>query len=141
LVDENTGRKLYESEAIIQYLCDTYGGGAKPLLTRLPPVNLLLSAAAGFFRPGRGARARPSKAPEKRLELWSFEASPYCRIVRETLCELEIPYVLHNVAKGSPSRPAFVARSKKKMVPYLADPNTGREMFESADIKAYLLEI
>jgi glutathione S-transferase len=24
------------------------------------------------------------------------------------------------------------------MVPYLADPNTGREMFESADIVTYL---
>jgi len=26
------------------------------------------------------------------------------------------------------------------MVPYLVDPNTGREMFESADIKLYLNE-
>jgi len=25
------------------------------------------------------------------------------------------------------------------MVPYLVDPNTGTEMFESADIKRYLL--
>jgi glutathione S-transferase len=46
--------------------------------------------------------------------------------------------VLHNVAKGSPKRDAFVARSGKMMVPYLADPNTGVEMFESADIVEYL---
>ena len=46
--------------------------------------------------------------------------------------------MLHNVARGSPQREAFVARSGKMMVPYLADPNTGREMFESADIVKYL---
>jgi glutathione S-transferase len=35
-------------------------------------------------------------------------------------------------------RDVFVARSGKMMVPYLVDPNTGTEMFESADIVAYL---
>ena len=58
--------------------------------------------------------------------------------MREHLCALEIPYILHNVAKGSPSRDEFVERSGKMMVPYLIDPNTGTEMFESADIVAYL---
>ena len=58
--------------------------------------------------------------------------------MRETLCELELPYVLHNVARGSPKREGFVARSGKMMVPYLVDANTGTEMFESADIVAYL---
>jgi glutathione S-transferase len=51
---------------------------------------------------------------------------------------LERPYVLHNVAKGSAARDAFVARSGKMMVPYLIDPNTGAAMFESADIVRYL---
>jgi glutathione S-transferase len=60
--------------------------------------------------------------------------------VREILSELELPYRLHNVAKGSSGRPAFRARAGRMMVPYLADPNTGREMFESAKIHAYLLE-
>jgi len=58
--------------------------------------------------------------------------------VRERLCSLEIPYLLHNVAQGSPRRDAFVARSGKMQVPYLVDPNTATEMFESADIVAYL---
>jgi glutathione S-transferase len=74
------------------------------------------------------------------LEFYGFEASPYCRLVREVLCELELRYVLHNVAKGSAQRDAFVARSGKMQVPYLVDPNTGVEMFESADIVAYLRE-
>ena len=58
--------------------------------------------------------------------------------MRETLCELELPYRLHNVAKHSPSRASFVTRSGKMMVPYLVDPNTGTAMFESADIIEYL---
>lgn len=83
-------------------------------------------------------RARPSKAPEQPLELWSFEASPFCRIVRERLSSLELPYVLHNVAKRSKKRDAFVARSGRMMVPFLVDPNTDTAMFESAEILRYL---
>jgi glutathione S-transferase len=60
--------------------------------------------------------------------------------VREQLCSLELPYRLHNVAKGSQGREAFVSRSGKMLVPYLADPNTNREMFESDDIIRYLDE-
>ena len=48
--------------------------------------------------------------------------------------------MLHNVARGSAAREAFVARSGKMQVPYLVDPNTNVEMFESADILAYLDE-
>jgi len=75
-------------------------------------------------------RYRLRYVPDKPLELWSFEASPFCRIVREALSSLEMPYVLHNVGKRSPKRKAFIERSGKMMVPFLADPNTGREMFE-----------
>jgi glutathione S-transferase len=70
--------------------------------------------------------------------LYGFEASPFCRLVREALCELELPYLLHNVAKGSPKREAFVSRSGKMQVPYLIDRNRGVEMFESAEILDYL---
>jgi glutathione S-transferase len=140
LVDPNTGRSMYESDDIIRYLADTYRGGAVPLSARFGPLNTLSSVAASTARPTRGRKARPAKAPEKPLELWSFEASPYCRIAREVLAELQIPYLLHNVGKRSAKREAFVARSGKMMVPYLVDPNTGREMFESAEIARYLEE-
>jgi glutathione S-transferase len=99
--------------------------------------------AAGL-RAGHGRAAVPSHPAAKPLELWSFEGSPYCRLVRETLCELELPYVLHNVAKGSRHRDAFVARSGKMRVPYLVDPNAegpaATGMFESAYIVRYLVE-
>jgi glutathione S-transferase len=76
--------------------------------------------------------------PEGPLELYSIEASPYARLVREALCELELPYVLHNLGRGSARREAFAKMSGKMMVPYLVDPNTGKAMFESADIVKYL---
>ncbi len=136
LVDPATGAELYESSEIVAYLYDRYGDGRPPLT--LGPVGLLPFQLTSVARGLAGVRVRPSSAPARPLELWSFEASPYCRLVRETLCELELPYRLHNVAKGSPSRPAFVARSGKMQVPYLVDPNTGEARFESADICDYL---
>jgi glutathione S-transferase len=138
LVDPNTGDALYESDDIIRHLYARYGAGRPSLALSAGPLTLLGSSLATAWRPGLGMRYQASEPPELPLELWSFEASPFCRIVREALCSLEIPYHLHNVAKGSPSRPAFVERSGKMMVPYLADPNTGTELFESADIVDHL---
>lgn len=137
LVDPNSGTKLYESNDIVAYLVKTYGAGEVPWSARLGPLTMLSSAmASGLAGGGRGVR--PSRAPEKPLELYSFENSPYCRLARMTLCELELPYLLHNVGKKSPSRRAFIERSGKMQVPWLFDPNTGAAMFESADIQAYL---
>lgn len=138
LVDSNTGTAMYESDDIIGYLYATYGAGAPPLTLRLGPLTDVTSFLATAARPTSGRRAVASKAPKLPLELWSFEASPFCRLAREALCELELPYLLHNVGKASPSRPAFVERSGKMMVPYLVDPNTSTAMFESGDIVRYL---
>jgi len=138
LVDPNAELETYESDDIVRHLFARYGHGAVPASLSIAPLYLATSALASLCRPLSGVRARPSHVPAQPLELWSFEASPYCRLVREALCTLEIPYVLHNVAKGSPKRDAFVARAGKMQVPYLFDPNTGREMYESADIVAYL---
>jgi len=137
LVDPNTDTKLYESADIMKYLATTYGTGVVPWSGRFGPFNTMSSAMASALG-GSGRRARPSKTPAQPLELYGFENSPYCRLARMTLCELELPYLLHNVGKNSPSRPAFVARSGKMQVPWLNDPNTGVSMFESGDIQAYL---
>jgi len=137
LVDPNTATRMYESDDIVAYLFATYGDREPGILVR-GPLATASSTLASVFRPIGGARARPSKRPKKPLELWSFEASPFSRIAREALCELELPYRLHNVGKHGAARPAFVERSGRMMVPYLVDPNTQREMFESADITAYL---
>jgi glutathione S-transferase len=137
LVDPNTGREMYESDAIVGYLFAEYGEGPPPG-TLLGGFALVTGGIASALRGGLGSRAEPSRAPEQPLELWSFEASPFSRIVREKLCSLELPYRLHNLGKGSARRAAFVERSGKMQVPYLVDPNTGAALFESAEIVAYL---
>ena len=97
--------------------------------------------AASIARP-KGSKCRPGcesrEQPAELLELYNFEASPYCRKVREALCELNLDYKVHNVAKLSSRRPELVARGGKMLVPYLIDPNTDTEMYESDDIVAYL---
>jgi glutathione S-transferase len=161
LVDPNTGKQMYESDEIVAYLFTTYGQGRPGILLRLPGLGDASSFLASALRPTRGWIGRASRAPEEPLELYSFEASPFSRLARETLCELEIPYVLHNVGKGTAvdwllpgvrarlapgssqsteHRRRFVERSARMMVPYLVDPNTGVEMFESANIQRYLVE-
>ena len=137
LVDPNTGRELYESDEIIRYVSTEYADGVVSLAQRMGPLTALRAGLGSLPRAGR-VHVVPSKAPASPLELWSFEASPFCRIVREALCNLELPYVLHNVAKRSTKREAFVARSGKMMVPFLHDPNTKTSLFESADIVRYL---
>jgi glutathione S-transferase len=138
LVDPNSGREMYESDDIVAYLFQEYGGGGPPALLRRGLLTDVTSMLASAWRPAFGARYRPARQPEQQLELYGFESSPFCRIVREALCSFELPYLLHNVGTRSPKREAFVKRSGKMMVPYLVDPNTGRAMFESASIVRYL---
>ena len=137
-VDPNEGVKMYESDDIVAYLFRTYGDGKIPLVLRPGPLTNASEYIASAWRLPAIGKHEPSRAPSIPLELWSFEASPFCRIVREALMRLELPYRLRNVAKGSPSRQAFIARSGRMMVPFLHDPNTGVDMFESADIVEYL---
>ncbi|MAJ61168.1 MAG: hypothetical protein CBC48_15105 [bacterium TMED88] len=138
LVDPNAGISLYESEAIVQHLFDHYGDQKVTGLLSLGGLGDLNSALAGLPRILAGRTARPSRTPSVALELYSMESSPFCRLVRERLCELEIPYRLHNVGQGSPSRDEFLKRSGKMMVPWLYDPNSEVGLFESAEIVDYL---
>jgi glutathione S-transferase len=138
LVDPNTRKAMYESSDIVAYLFREYGDGSVPLALGAGVLTDVSSVLAGLSRLGGGSRYRRARTPEQPLELYSFEASPFCRIVREALSSLELAYRLHNVAQGSAQRDAFMARAGRMMVPWLADPNTGAELFESADIVAYL---
>lgn len=129
---------IYESDAIVAHLYQHYGAGPVPLGLRLGPIGNLTSSMASALRLGRGRRARPSRAPAEPLALWSFEGSPYCRRVREELCELELTYVLHNAGTGSARRAELRERAGRVQVPYLEDPNTGATMLESRAIVRYL---
>ena len=138
LVDPNRNLEMYESDDIVRYLFETYGAGSPPLALSTPVLRDISSTLSGLPRLGYGSHYRKARVPDEPLELYSFEASPFSRLVREALCTLELPYLLHNVAQGSPRRDAFVSRSGRMMVPWLVDPNTGTELFESADIVRYL---
>lgn len=140
LVDPNTGRAMYESTDIVHYLFAEYGEGLPPWFLRRRAFAVATSMLASGFRPERGRHAVASREPDEALELFSYEGSPFCRIAREALCELELPHRLRNVPRRSPAREAFIAVSGKMQVPYLRDPNTGVEMFESAEIRRYLFD-
>lgn len=161
LVDPNNGKQLYESADIIEYLYREYGGRKPPANWRIRLLDTPSSMLASGLRTTKGLFAHHSLPADKPLELWHFESSPYARLVRECLCELELPYIAHPIGKAqwqdfaltnirdrlwpdmghtSASRQALKLRAGKVMSPYLEDPNTGVALFESADIVDYLLE-
>ncbi|MBI3783547.1 MAG: glutathione S-transferase N-terminal domain-containing protein [Deltaproteobacteria bacterium] len=144
LIDRNTGTQLYESDDIIAYLNEHYGAGKRAGWSLPLPsfVDDVVSAAASLPRLGHGrsCRTTPERDGLEPLVLYNMEGSPYCRKVRETLCEIDLDYVVRNVPKGSPQRADLKERGGKVQVPYLIDPNTGSAMYESDDIIAYLEE-
>ncbi|GLT62674.1 hypothetical protein SLA2020_352930 [Shorea laevis] len=138
MVDPNTGVAMYESDEIIKYLVGKYGDGSVPFMLSLGLLTTLTEGFAMIGRIGRGSSYIPSKLPPKPLEIWAYEGSPFCKLVRETLVELELPHIQHCCARGSPKRQMFYEKVGHFQVPYLEDPNTGVKMFESAEIVEYL---
>ncbi|KAJ6763539.1 THIOREDOXIN FAMILY PROTEIN [Salix purpurea] len=142
LVDPNTGVSIYESGDIVKYLFQQYGKGRSPS-TGLLESTLFTGWVPTILRAGRGmtlwekARLDP---PSKKLELFSFENNPNARLVREALCELELPYILQNVGTGSQRTKLLVDVSGFQEVPYLIDPNTGAEIGDYKKILAYLFQ-
>jgi glutathione S-transferase len=158
-VDPNTGVAIYESRDIIKYLFNTYGEQSVPLRWRTHLLNQTSSMLGSLMRAGAGVKLKKSVQVKEPLELYSFESSPYARPVKELLCQLEMPYLLHNVGKTQLAdyilppirrrffpkvpvkgqmRKKFYQRAGQLKIPYLVDPNTGRALFESADILEYL---
>lgn len=159
LIDPNTGAQMYESLSIIKYLFETYGQKSLPLKWQLGSLQTIGSMLASTARPGLGITKKTSRAPEQLLELYSFESSPYARMVRECLCEMEIPYILRscgrtelgewllpplrealNIIPNSEleNRKILLEKAGRMAIPYLIDPNQNVQMFESAEIVKYL---
>jgi len=145
LVDESAGVSMFESEDICNHLLRTYGEPRSvPALGAMP--SMATSFLPSVFRFGSGAAIEPRisgrPSPAKPLVLYSYENNQFCRLVREALCELDLPYVLKSTGKGSPRRAELseVRGDGKTTAPYLVDPNNGISMGESADIVAYLWE-
>ncbi|KAK3142523.1 hypothetical protein QOZ80_4BG0347640 [Eleusine coracana subsp. coracana] len=136
LVDASTGVTMYESGDIVKYLFSQYGQGRSPSFGILEST-IFTGWVPTLLRAGRGITLwnRAGVVPAEKLELFSYENNSYARIVREALCELELPYVLQNVGEGSSKMDLLIKKSGSKQVPYLIDPNTG---FQSSDYKKIL---
>jgi glutathione S-transferase len=136
--DPNTGVAMYESEDIITYLFDTYGSGEEVPKSLIGNGATVTAGLSALFRGGKGSNAVPSTPPKKPITLWAYEASPFCKIVRERMVELEIPHIQRTCARGSTKRQELFDKTGTFQVPYIEDPNTGVNLFESSDILAYL---
>lgn len=144
LIDEGAGTAMFESEVIVNYLFRKYGppGAVVPVALQ-GTVALVSAGAAAIARLMPAAKLQvdarldnPSRQP---LTLYGYEASPFVRPVREKLCSLGLPHVMVNTARGSAQRAVLAARTGVQFqVPYLVDPNTGVELFESIEIRKYL---
>jgi glutathione S-transferase len=161
LVDQNTGTELYESLDIIAYLFETYAMRPLPMKWQLGKLQTITSMLASAPRTTRGMTAKPGVQPEFMLELYSFESSPYARVVRELLCEMEVAYIVRNCGRSEwrewmlpqmrkvlrvtpdsklENRRLLQAETGKVSIPFLFDPNTEMGMFESGDIVDYLCD-
>ena len=105
-------------------------------------LNNINSWTASVLRGGRGMSVRwpGARQPERELELYEFEACPFCRKAREVMSELDLPFLCHPCAKGSKNRARVQELGGRQMFPFLVDPNTGRQMYESEDIITYVLD-
>jgi glutathione S-transferase len=109
-------------------------------MSLIATVDVINSTLASSLRFWRGANARPaSRQPARHLELYEFEACPYCRLVREALTELDA-MILPAPHGGTRFRPQVAKLGGRTQFPFLVDPNTKRSMYESADIIEHLYE-
>lgn len=140
LIDRGLGVALHESTHIVRHLFDHYGSGPMPARFARGEAALWASKLASRLRGGEQATRyiAPALRPAFPLELWNYEGSPYCRLVREQLDTHGLSYVSRNLARNSPRRQAFQAQFGKLQFPCLYDPNVDRTLFETADILTHL---
>jgi len=148
LIDPNTGVEMFESDSQIEYLLKTYGPPQSSFDRKaLWPItftafSVFTSGLAAVVRdfPGsrRQANALPTNEAMKPLQLWGYECSPFVKPVREKLVGLCLPHQVVSCSRGSANRDRMIEKTGRFQVPYLVDPNTGVEMYESPEIVEYL---
>ena len=151
LIDPNTNTELFESTDQIDYLLRTYGP-PEDMYDKLAlwPITFdafatTTSVMAALLRDMPGSRLQPDARPDnqkmKPLQLWGYECSPFVRPVREKLCSLGLPHLMVSCSRGSANRDRMVELTGRFQVPYLEDPNTGVQLFESPEIVDYLEKV
>ena len=108
----------------------------------LYPLNIASSLVATALRTGMGIVANPAqRTPQLLLELYEFEGCPHCRLVREVLTEMDLDAHIYPCPKGGHRyRDKVIELGGKAQFPFFVDPNTGAQMYESADIIRYLFD-
>jgi glutathione S-transferase len=149
---------MLESRDIIAHVWAHYGNNAiAPLNFRCAnytPMACFLPSAFRTF-PWMGIIRTPSKPPgDKMIELYSYDACPFSRRVREALDSLELPYLLHNhpLHGALPSHVASLQASVQRAnslsptpvacsgPPFLVDPNTNTFLTNSTECVEYLMK-
>jgi glutathione S-transferase len=138
LIDRSAGVQLGESEKIVEHLYARYGNGSPVPMRMRGKLAKITSRIASEVRGKAPEYELPGERPEITLELWNYEASPYCRLAREELGRLGLPYVSRNLARRSPRRETYRARFGRMQFPRLYDPNTETGLFETDAIIAHL---
>ena len=145
--DPNTSVKLAGSRKIIDYIFTKYGPPGQPtpdvLQQPLTGVNfprLAASLGVSVIVNNAGGTYIDSILPSnvQPITLYAYEGSPFCKVVREALCSYEIPHTIYYTPRGSINRQRLYDLTKRFQVPYIQDPNTGIDLFESEAIVEYI---
>ncbi|KAJ6757835.1 THIOREDOXIN FAMILY PROTEIN, partial [Salix koriyanagi] len=92
---------------------------------------ILLKETELYFR-GSNILLTTTSDPPKPLQLYEFEACPFCRRVREAMTELDLSTEVYPCPKGSVRHREIVRKiGGKEQFPFLVDPNTGVSIYES----------
>lgn len=147
LYDPNTSVKLAGSRRIIDYIFTKYGPPGLPIpdvlqqpTTGVNFPRLAASLGVSVFVNNAGGTYIDSNVPSnvQPIVLYAYEGSPFCKVVREALCSYEIPHTIYYTPRGGVHRQRLYDLTKRFQVPYIQDPNTGIELFESEAIVEYI---
>lgn len=137
LEDPNTGVRMSDSGAIINYLLETYGGGARarsfsPLpISKLMLRSLRLSLYFGVLRV-------PSHRPAEPLVFFGAQGNADAIRVFDALTCLELPYLWRACARGSRKEAELAELAGAAAALCLKDPNTGFVSSAPSAIVRYL---
>ena len=152
LLDPNTQIRIAGSRLIVDYLFTKYGpvgANTVPGLLKQPTdgrwnwPRMMAYVGLSLARGNAGGQYKDSKFHEQfrnpqPLVLYAYEGSPFCKVVRETLSAYEIPHTIYFTPRGGIHRQKLFALTGRCQLPFLQDPNTGVDLFESEAIVEYL---
>ncbi|KAG8064631.1 hypothetical protein GUJ93_ZPchr0004g40139 [Zizania palustris] len=138
------------SGSLLSFLCPLlkFLGGGDPSQERNDIVEVTTSSLSSLARLPWGSSVSTSSennvnpsASVPALQLYEFEACPFCRRVREAMTELDLSAEVYPCPKGSLRHRDVVKKiGGKEQFPLLVDASTGVTMYESGDIVKYLFK-